>query len=219
MMSIPFVLFTVWNLFLASISLAAAHALLVADRSPTGGRRTLSLSLLGIIWMAFLPNSCYLMTEWRHFLFNPHFQAVREATNPNDFSVLRVGKQVAFFLAYSGFGMLCFVLAIRPINRLLHDRGFRPAWLAAPFYVAVSLGVYLGLILRLNSWDLLARPHHVVASAAQAMMNGTLMTVVAGFAVLLGITFFVGDVWLDGLALRWSAPPPHRRSNRAEPSR
>jgi uncharacterized membrane protein len=204
MLSLPFFLFTIWNLSLAAIPVVAARMMIAAERSPIGGRRTFSLVLIGVVWMAFLPNSCYLMTEWRHFLFHPHFRAVRDATNPNDLSVLRVGKQVAFFLAYSGFGMLCFVLAIRPVNRLVQERGLKPAWLAIPFYLAISLGVYLGLILRLNSWDLLTRPHHVALAAIAATMNQALMAVVVAFAAVLALAFLIGDIWMDGLALRLS---------------
>ena len=200
-MSIPFLL---WNLFLAAIPVFAAYGLVRVDRSVNGRRRNVSLCLIGAVWMAFLPNSCYLMTEWRHFLFHPHFQAIRDVTNPNDLSVLRVLKQASFFVAYSGFGVLCFTLAIRPVSGLIERRGWRPLLLAIPFFFAVSLGVYLGLILRLNSWDLVTNPLGVVAASLRAILNPVLLLVMIAFAGFLAMLYVVCDIWFEGLAFRLS---------------
>lgn len=196
--------FLLLNLFLAMIPVLAAYVLVRVDRLKVGRRRTVWLVILGTIWMAFLPNSCYLMTEWRHFLFNLYFQAVRDVTNPNDLSVLRVTKQAGFFLGYSGFGMLCFYLAIRPVAKLLKAHDFPVNRLGIPFFFLVSLGVYLGLILRLNSWDLLTHPWYVVHASILAMTNFALLCVISAFAGVLGLLFVVCDIWFDGLTLRLS---------------
>ncbi len=132
---------TLWNLFLAAIPVFMAQALAEAiRRARLEHRRSAYAAIvpLGLAWLAFLPNSCYLMTEWRHFLFNPYFQAVRDETNPNNLSALRVAKQAAFFVAYSGFGLACFALAIRPVGRSLDRWGIHPAKVAVPFFVLVS---------------------------------------------------------------------------------
>lgn len=193
-----------WNLFLAVIPVVAAYLLVWVDRRISRTRRGVALASLGSLWLAFLPNSCYLMTEWRHFLFNPHFQAIRAATNPNDLSVLRVAKHAIFFLGYSGFGVLCFVMAIRPVVRLMKRYGFRPARFAPPFYFAVALGVYLGLILRLNSWDLVADPLGVLNSSIRAILNPPLLAVMIAFAGVLALLYELIDIWFDGLSLRIS---------------
>jgi uncharacterized membrane protein len=198
-------LMTLWNLFLAAIPVFAGYLLAEVARRARIGQRSADRFLivpLGLVWLAFLPNSCYLMTEWRHFLFHPHFQAVRAATNPNDFSALRVAKQAAFFVAYSGFGMLCFSLAIRPVARMLANLGIRPSRVAVPFFVAVSVGVYIGLILRLNSWDLALRPRYVLALGFRAMLRPKLLTVILGYAGVLGLVYLFCDIWLDGLRIR-----------------
>ena len=77
MLSLPMLLATIWNLFLAALPIALAHALV--EGVPVGRSRiaTARVAALGVAWLAFLPNSPYLLTEWSHFLFNPHFQAVR----------------------------------------------------------------------------------------------------------------------------------------------
>ena len=193
-----------WNLFLAVIPVMAAYLLVRVDRRLTGRSRAAALVVLGGVWLAFLPNSCYLMTEWRHFLFDRHFQGVRDATNPNDLSALRVAAHAGFFLGYSGFGTLCFVMAIRPVARLMRRHGFRPARLAAPFYFAVSLGVYLGLILRLNTWDLVTHPMGVVASSVRAILNPPLLGIMLVYAVVLAVVYEFVTIWFEGLAVRIS---------------
>jgi uncharacterized membrane protein len=196
---------TIWNLFLAIVPVVAAYALAAVARRARIERRPVTAILaipLGLVWLAFLPNTCYLMTEWRHFLFHPHFQAVRSATNPNDLGALRVVKQAAFFAAYSGFGVASFALAIRPVAQMLRNLEIRPWTFAVPFFVTVSLGVYIGLILRLNSWDLALRPRYVVILAASAMLRPALLAVILGYAAVLGLAYLFCDIWIEGLRIR-----------------
>ena len=60
-----------WNLFLAVIPVALAFAIARGARRDMreAGRIRWGLWLpLGVVWLAFLPNSCYLLTEWRQLL-------------------------------------------------------------------------------------------------------------------------------------------------------
>ena len=194
-----------WNAFLALIPLVAAYAMaLVARRAEkSGGRRSgLAIAVLGLVWLAFLPNTCYLMTEWRHFLFDARFKDAREAVDPNSLDVLRIALHAACFGLYSGFGVICFAMAIRPVGDVLRRRGLRPSRWAAPFFLATSLGVYLGLIARLNSWDLALRPAYVARVAAGAMLRPSLLAVVVAFAGLLWVAYLAVDVWIAGLNAR-----------------
>lgn len=180
---------TCWNVLLATVPVALAYLMAYAsDRLPP--RRPLGATVLvavGLTWLTFLPNTCYLLTEWRHFLFDEPFVRARDRTEPGSLSVLRVVAHFAFFAGYSGFGAVSFALALRPVERLVRRHGMRPARWAPPLFVAVSLGVYLGLIVRLNSWDLVTRPSRVLGVAADAVANGTLLAVIVAFGgALLG---------------------------------
>jgi len=194
-----------WNAFLALIPLVAALILeRVSFRFDRSSPRTSRLWLipLGIVWLAFLPNTCYLMTEWRHFLFDAKFKAVRESVDPNSTAVLKVALHAACFLLYSGFGVICFVLAVRPVSELFRRWGLRPSRLAVPFFFATSLGVYLGLIVRLNSWDLAVRPGYVLRIALGTLVNPPLLVVLVGFAVVLWLMYLVMDIWMTGLEVK-----------------
>ncbi len=203
-----------WNLLLAFIPVATAWLLVrLADRGGWRHSRAglVGLGAIGLVWLAFLPNSCYLMAEWRHFLYDPFFKISREVVIPGTPQELRIIKHFLFFAAYSGFGVACFALAIRPVERLIRRCGISPGLWAVPFFVAVSLGVYMGLIVRLNSWDLVVRPGYVLAVAGYALSNATLLGVVVAFGGFLWIMYRVVDIWLDGLSARLSSVALIRR--------
>lgn len=203
MLTAGMIRWTSWNLFLAVVPLALAFPLASEFRRgrAEGSRRALLIGL-AVAWLAFLPNSCYLLTEWRHFLFNPFFQAARDVGNPTQFSVARVARHAAFFAGYSGFGMLCFVLAIRRVEIGWRSAGGRVARAAGPLFFLVALGVYLGLAIRLNSWDIVTRPRTVVAVACRALIQPRTVALVSAFAGLLWAAYLMFDIWMDGLALR-----------------
>ncbi len=199
-----------WNLFLAVIPVAAGGLLaagLKNMRTQTGAWRDqpaawLGLSLLALIWFFFLPNTCYLLTEWRHFLFDPAPVALRQEVVENPVLKLVVAEQGLFFVTYSAAGVLCYALSIRLVAQALRQIRVSLLPLAAPFYLLMSLGVYLGLIVRLNSWDILTRPAHVWNVAIHALTSPILAAAMIAFALLLWVLYEIVDIWLEGVEWR-----------------
>jgi uncharacterized membrane protein len=163
------------------------------------------LLALGLVWLAFLPNACYLLTEWRHFLellnslqIYQRWQARRDSS-----AMLQLTTLTLFFFCYSSLGMLAFTLAIRPVVRVLRQY-LRTVWpLGIPFFTIVSLGVYLGLVLRYNSWDLLHRPSEVWFAMLAVTMRPALFAMVIAFGLFLWLAYVCIDIWIDGFLLRW----------------
>jgi uncharacterized membrane protein len=194
---------TLWNLLLAALPVVIAFPLAAEVRRTRGERpRWLLVAALATVWLAFLPNACYLLTEWRHYLFNPFFQAARDRGNPTQFSVYRVVRHTAFFAGYSMYGMLCFVVAIRRVETSWRSIGRGAARLAVPLFFLTSLGVYLGLVIRLNSWDIVTRPYTVVAVSCRALLQARSLALISAFAAMLWAAYQMFDIWMDGLALR-----------------
>jgi uncharacterized membrane protein len=199
-----------WNLFLAAIPVALAFSM---RRVGTNGMRNarLLLWLLGFLWLIFLPNTCYLLTEWRHFFHT--LEGARLYTRWNEFGDIGALRQLIlrslFFFTYSALGMLAFAMAVRPVHRLLRQGNPR-AWLwGVPFFPLISLGVYLGLVLRFNSWDLLHRPSVVFASIWSTVTRPELIAFILGFGAFLWLAYFVLDLWVDGVLLRWRRRHDH----------
>jgi uncharacterized membrane protein len=194
---------TLWNLSLAVLPVIAGWVL-AALLPLTKQSKILWLVLLplAVCWLAFLPNTCYLLTEWRHFLYDPNFQNLHARADTYRPAMIQVAQWGLFYLAYSGFGVVCFAAAIRPIARQMDYRKLQPNLWAAPFFFLVSLGVYMGLIVRLNSWDIVRRPGYVWNVALNALLTPALLKVLVIFALLLWLLYFLMDTWADGLTAR-----------------
>jgi len=135
--------FLLWNLMLAWIPLMFALALEWRRRHGLGGVPSL---LLGVGWLLFLPNAPYVVTDLIHL---GHKNAAVGVWL--DLTTLTVGA-ICGTLA----GFLSLVLVQRTIGERL---GPRLAWTLVVVTLALtSFGIYLGRMLRLNSWDVVARP-------------------------------------------------------------
>ena len=200
-----------WDLLLAAIPVLLGYGLYWCSGGMNGPPRLpLPLCwLLGLAWLAFLPNSCYLLTEGRHLLVDEQWASLRETAGSDRSAMLRLALWAGFFFTLSMLGVLCFTLAIRPVERLLRRLGWRPVFYAPFLFLAVSLGVYLGLIVRLNSWDLATRPLHVLEAIMGAVNNPTALAAMAVFALLLWALYEALDLWLDAFLDRvrdWGYP-------------
>ena len=198
-----------WNLFLAVIPVLLAFAIARGARRDIRetGRIRWGLWLpLGVVWLAFLPNSCYLLTEWRHFFdtltqSQLFMQARQSREGRTDFFVV-----TAFYLVYSGAGLLAFFLAVWPLDRLTRRRlGWVGAALRPLIFPLCSLGVYLGLTAgRFNSWDLV-HPHRLaglLATTAATLARPALLGFILAFGAILWLFYAAFDIWMDGLAWR-----------------
>jgi len=145
----------VWNLFLAWVPLGLA--LLLYDRHVRrAGYAT--LAGLGLLWLLFFPNAPYIVTDFKHLAGSTGekfwFDGVLIATAATTGLLL-------------GFVSLYLLQAI-----VRRGVGARYAWL---FVFAVlglgSFGVYLGRVLRWNSWDVFVRPGSLLGKVAGALVD------------------------------------------------
>lgn len=202
-MHIGSILHIAWNAFLAIVPVVTAYAVRgLLDRRPTSTWRYLLGGALAVVWFVFLPNTCYLLTQWRHYLTdldsgNLYLRATQDSVL---FIKLVIGS--LFYFLYALFGMLTFAMAIRPIERLAIKRGILVKFWAVPFFAAVSLGVYLGLVLRFNSWDFATSPARIWQSVVEVGGRPLLAAMILAFGAFLWASYESADIWLDGLKHR-----------------
>ncbi|WP_425545363.1 DUF1361 domain-containing protein [Gangjinia marincola] len=137
-----FLLFLVWNLILAYVPFVLSSYLL--HREKASKLRTL---ILGLVWLAFLPNAPYILTDLIHLQLSTPFSI--------EF-ILDASVIVSFALT----GIWLYVLSVQQM-KLVFKRHASARWLNLFFYLLpflVSFGVYLGRFLRFNSWDILVNP-------------------------------------------------------------
>lgn len=134
--------FLPWNLFLAWVPLLAAVAVYDAARRGTKPARLLPLAA---IWLLFLPNAPYLLTDYVHL-------------GSRDDAPLWF--DIVLFGSYAWTGMLLGFLSIFVMQGVVR-RAAGAVWswaLVGGSLAASSFGIYLGRSLRWNSWDFLLRP-------------------------------------------------------------
>lgn len=199
-----------WNLFLAIVPVVLAFVIARGVRRQRAGGTVqwLLWGPLALVWLLFLPNSCYLLTEWRHYLTtltqSPLFAEAHHGGDGRiDFFLV-----TGFYLVYSGAGLLAFFLAVWPLDRLTRVRlGWLGAMLRPLIFPLCALGVYLGLMRgRFNSWDLLSasRLSELLATTAQVFQRPYLTGLILLFGAVLWLFYAAFDIWMDGWAWRLS---------------
>lgn len=154
--------FLAWNLFLAWMPLLLALGVVVAWRL---GRRV-SVALLLVLWILFFPNAPYVLTDFVHL---SHIGGM-----PRWFDVLLLASFAVASLA------LAFV-SLRLIQNLIQST-CGPAWSWAGALSAIALsgvGIYLGRVYQLNSWDVLQPERLLGAIAARdssAQVHAAILT-------------------------------------------
>lgn len=136
--------FLLWNIALAWVPFVAALAMDDVRTTPL----SLQLPLLAL-WFCFFPNAPYLVTDIVHI-------------DPADHTFAGILGDVAVVgVAPAGLALGFSSLAL--VERAVRERfGGRLALLVSvTTLVAASVGIYLGRVVRLNSWDLLSRPRVV----------------------------------------------------------
>lgn len=197
-----------WNTFLAVIPVILAYAIAgIAYQANKRNHVLINglLVILVLVWLVFLPNTCYLLTEWRHFLAKVEYQELYTHwyRNGDHDAVIQLMMHTLFYLCYSTLGMLTFALAIRPLARLARSKGLWPWLLAIPLFILVSTGVYLGLIERLNSWYIITQPEAVWQTLAAIPARPWLTSLIIAFAGFLWLAYLAMDIWIDGFLVRW----------------
>lgn len=138
-----FFLFLVWNVFLAWIPFGISFFL----RSKEKIKRNALLLWFGL-WLLFLPNAPYILTDYMHLRFST------ETT---------IGLDLFLIGAFALSGLLFYYLSLRDMEALLLSKLSKRTtqlivW-TVPFLV--GFGIYIGRFLRWNSWSIIQQPERL----------------------------------------------------------
>ena len=158
--------FLVWNLFLDWLPF------LLAETAVFYHRRRFLLAGIGVLWLLFLPNAPYLVTDLIHLGF------VSNAPIWYDAIMLFSSALTGLFLGF---------VSLYRMQMLVTQRwGGRVGWLfAAATLVLSSFGVYIGRFLRWNSWDVFTNPQLLLHDIATTLLTPHLTLRTAVISALL----------------------------------
>lgn len=174
-----FFIMLTWNLFLAWFPLGVV--LVLRDLRTSGFRNQWLLAAGLAIWLAFLPNAPYIITDLYH---------IKELDNP----LLWFDTMSLFLFALTG--LLTGLYSILIVHRMVHP--LVGGWLAWLFVLGTQMlsgfGIYLGRFGRWNSWDVLTKPSSLMWSIARAYRDHLSLKLTLGYGFVL-IILYVAFYW------------------------
>jgi uncharacterized membrane protein len=168
-----------WNLFLAAVPLGASLILRRLDPR----RRPVTRAVLFVLWLLFLPNAPYVITDLIHLQHDPP---------------VPLWFDLAMLLSAAGTGLILGYLSLLDVHRLLEARfGWVGGWAAVSSAVVASgYGIYLGRFLRYNSWEVLTGPGKLLGTIAAHLLSPWRYPAAVGVTLLYGSGLLLGYVAL-----------------------
>jgi uncharacterized membrane protein len=179
--------FMYWNLMLALVPVGLAFLLF-----RPGTVRTPAWWAGCALWVLFLPNAPYVLTDVVHMVDD--IQAAR-ASNPRAYTI------VVLYALFFAAGMVCYVLAIGLLERYLAPQ-MRAPYIAAiilALHALCAVALYLGRFVRLNSWDVVLDPGGLAAWPEYLTHRFAVLAIGGMFAVLIAAWFATRAVVVQSL--------------------
>ena len=137
-----YLIFLIWNLFLALIPYLISSYLIAITKEKISSY--LPISLL-IIWLLFLPNSFYILTDLVHIVRS---------------SGTLFYLDLIIICSFAIIGFILGLLSLEHFKILLHSKNLKKYTTYIILFVCLlcGFGIYLGRILRYNSWNIISNP-------------------------------------------------------------
>lgn len=182
--------YLIWNFILAAIP---ATMIYLYRYRHSRRFHTVLCAVVALIWLAFLPNTFYLLTEFTHL--NPNV-VVNLPGNYVTRGIITYGRGSALYnldtlimLVTTIFGAYAGSVALfdgfSELKRRTTKR--RARGLFAALVVIVALGTYIGRYGRWNSWDILVHPGSIISGFVAQLTH---------FATLERFLLFIGTMIL-----------------------
>jgi uncharacterized membrane protein len=181
--------FMAWNLFLAVVPLLLAW--LLVQRVRQYGWLRWQQVVLTIVWIGFLPNSFYMITDLIHLRANYEADLLFD-----------VGLLVSFIVSGLIFGYMSVYMVQAELAKRLRERYVYG--LMVPLFLAVSFAICLGRYTRWNTWDIILQPAGLLFDVSDRLLHPgvhgqTYVTTLTLFIVLIS-TYWV--IWESVRILR-----------------
>ena len=147
-----FYLFLVWNVFLAIIPYAITMYLSRIKLTK------IKLSFGFCIWLLFLPNAPYIITDLLHLKVSTTHMLWLDILVISSFAIT---------------GMLLFFLSLNEMTTLLKqylNKSYGSIIMTTVIFLC-GFGVYLGRFLRYNSWEILSNPNKLILDVMKMLFH------------------------------------------------
>ena len=167
-----------WNVFLALIPPIFGWLLLKT-------RQKVLKVAFALVWFFFLPNTLYLITDLPHIIWQWHR--------------MHHAGQIVLALQYITLvliGLVTFLLALYPVEKALVRSSRLKKKSLVPFLIIltnffIGVGIVLGRVQRINSWDIVVDIPKVIAASLSIFNSLELILFVLFFGVFANVYYFV----------------------------
>jgi len=147
------------------------------------------LIILFAIWFFLLPNTLYLITDIRHLLDYCPRNSYLDMCPKNSW-------MLPFFFVYATIGWYTFYDLIKKMSNLFHQSIYKQIIIHSSLILA-PLGVVIGLINRVNSWDLLTNPSKIFHILFLYICDWTYFQQWISFTIASYILFYLSQYLFD----------------------
>ncbi len=178
-----------WNLFLAGLPLVWSSAF----QSAASNKRPALAGIFFVLWLLFLPNAPYILTDILHLRPSP---------------TVPLWYLLAVLLSCAGTGTMLGYFSLLQVHTVIErTQGKRAGWgVVVGSLLLCGFGIYLGRFLHWNSWDVFIHPIPLVRTVTRQLINP------GPHARPLAVTFVYGIGLLVGyLVLRVFSTAANRR--------
>jgi uncharacterized membrane protein len=170
--------YLIWNLFLAWLPILFGYLLvrLLQSTKIRSKRQSLELFALGALWLGFLPNTFYLVSDLIHL-------------EPTGEVSLLFDAVLLMFFAWTG--LLLGFISVYTIHVELRKRVSQRlgVMLIGAVFILSSFAIYLGRFLIWNTWDIIINPGGILLDISDRVVHPTgyptTFTTTALFSVVL----------------------------------
>ena len=146
----------IWNLFLAWLPYLCSLAVMgLHGQNP---RQWWRLVIPGAMWLLFLPNAPYIITDLWHLRERPP---------------IPLWYDLGFYVTFAWTGCFLGLTSLRMIQGVIKSYlGRSASWVFVTGTLCLTgVGIYLGRFLGWNSWDLILNPRPVLGDVAALVLH------------------------------------------------
>lgn len=141
--------------------------------------------ILFFAWLAFVPNTIYILTDIVHLL--------RDLKFFSPFGTLVILIRYIFFLS---LGFLTYILALYPIERtfsklIKKKKSATTTRLIIAINFLIGIGIVLGRVYRVNSWELITQSEKVLDALLQTISSPKMIALALLFGLLANFIYFL----------------------------
>jgi len=168
--------FISWNLLLSFIPFFVSSILILLKYK--NKLKDWLIIILGVIWLLFLPNAPYLVTDLMHIGVVRAVPALYDSI---------------FLFSSASVGIMFGLYSVSQMKEILNFRFSRKITSIILFIVMLltSFGMYLGRFLRFNSWDVFVNPSYIVDGVKEIFSNNNDIIEAITYTLLFSLFIFI----------------------------